>query len=287
MKKFLNSKIMTLALATALVFGMSTTAFASDSDPNMTDYMGQFTTVVNAGDIGSGGYDVELMAGPANSSWIYTGFSTEAAAENVDWSVVDGSIAGVAVDSSMALEVDTNEYVSYAVVHIDSGVTSGSASILATNNANGASVNFTVLVNPSNAQTTPASATFEIYAPGATTPSTTGTTNVNAGDYISNTNFVTVMDGMPAMVAANIIDNYAAPYGYVSKITVNNTPYEPAYPAGWQYRVYRETATAGTYKVVGISAVLGADDIQLQSGDIVQWRAGNYDADLFPETIVR
>ncbi|QIB68996.1 hypothetical protein Ami103574_06510 [Aminipila butyrica] len=281
MKKMLNSKIMAFALSAALVMGMSATAFASDSDPNMTDYTGQLTYVVDAADVTAGGAAVELMAGPANSYWAYTGFSTEAAAAAVEWDVVSGSTAGIDIDSTMALEVDTNEYVSYAYVTIDSNVTSGVASIVATNPANNAFVNFTVLVNPTTLVSAEAEdVNFEVYAPAATTPTASGTIDVAANGYYSNRNFVTALDGTPAMLSNSIIQNYSIQYNAVDSMTLGTNKYgqytvdngDGTYTYyGWQYRVYRGG------NVVGISEVLGADDFALQSGDTVVWKFGSYD----------
>lgn len=287
-KRFFGRKLAAIGLTLSMVFSMGAMAFASDTDPNMTNYATPFTTVVNQADLAGGGADVELMAGPAGTDWKFTGFSTEVAANQVRWSVVDGSTTGVTVTSSMALNVDTNQYVSYAVIHVDANAAPGSASILAKRADNNAFVNFTVLVNPTKPQAEAVPASFQIYGTGASAPLlATGTGSVLAGNYISDRNFVTVADSLLTMLTNKVVANYDFTYGYVRSFTIGETIYTPSYPNGWQYRIYRSTG-GNTYKPVDISSLLGIDDINLQMGDIVQWRMGSYsDTNLFPAEITR
>lgn len=274
MKKFLNSKIMTLVLVVVMVFAMSATAFASDSDPNMTSQDGVFTYVATEGNA----EDFYAMAGPANSYWAFTGFDTQVGADNVTWSVLAGSTSGVSVSSTEAVELEAGKYVSMAVISVDSTAPAGTASVEVKNNATNAKVNYTVVVNPTSAASAATGVNFEIYAPGAQTPTATGVGTVAVSDYYSDRNFPTALDSVASMFSNGVINNYKASYGYVSSITVNGQEYAANYTTneGWQYRVYRNN------QIVSTSEVLGADDFALQSGDKVVWKYGAYNqSDLF------
>lgn len=288
MKKKLFSKIMTFSLSVALVLGMSATAFAANTDPNMTDAAGQFTYVLDEADVVPGGASQDLYAGPADNFWQFTGFSTSAAAINADWTTVDGSTAGIDLNkSSITFEdMGTNEFASVATVDIDGGVTSGVASFKVMNPLSqpvtGAAVNLTVLVNPTSLAADSEDVNFEVYAPSATTPTASGTIDVAANGYYSDINFVTVMDGMPAMLSNSIINNYNISYGSVTSMTLGTNKYDQytvdngdgTYTYyGWQYRVERNN------QILDLSAVVGADNFDLQSDDTVIWKFGAYDDD--------
>lgn len=290
-KRFFGRKLAAIGLTLSMVFSMGAMAFASDTDPNMTNYQTPFTTVVNEADLaasGGQGIDVTLKAGPADSAWAFTGFSTSETAGKVNWSVVGGSDSGVHFISSTVKQIGANQYVSSAKIHVDGNAAFGSASILAKRADNNAFVNFTVLVNPTDLQTEPVPASFEIYGQGASAALlASGSGSVSAGNYISDRNFVTAADSLMTMLTNKVVASYSAPYGFVQSFTIGDKVYAPSYPDGWQYRIYRLTS-GNTYKPVEISSVLGIDDINLQKGDIVQWRMGSYsDTNLFPSEITR
>lgn len=292
-KRFFGRKLAAIGLTLSMVFSMGAMAFASDTDPNMTTYQTPFTTVVNEADLaasGGQGIDVTLQAGPADSAWAFTGFSTAAAAKQVNWSVVSGSTTGVKFKASKANLIGTDQYVSYALIHVDANAAPGAASILAKRADTGAFVNFTVLVNPTKLQTEAVPASFEIYGPNATAtsaPIAFGKGDVWAKNYISDRHFVTVADSLLTMLTNKVVSNYSAPGGFVQSFTIGDKVYAPSYPDGWQYRIYR-LESGNTYKPVEISSVLGIDDINLQKGDIVQWRMGSYsNTNLFPTEITR
>lgn len=274
MKKLLNKRVFAVVMALAMVFAMTCVSFASNTDPNMTSQDGVFTYVATEGTA----EDFMVLAGPSNSSWAFTGFDTQAGAENVTWSVVDGSTSGVSVSYTEALEIEAGKYVSMSIISVDSTAPAGSASIEVKNNATNAKVNYTVVVNPTSTAAAATGVNFEVYAPNAQTPSATGVGDVLAIDYSSDRNFPTAMDSVVRMLSEGVIDNYKASYGYLSAIEINGINYENSFYTneGWQYRVYRNN------QLVPISEVLGADDFGLQSGDKVVWKYGAYDdSDLF------
>lgn len=273
MKKLLNKRVFAVVMALAMVFAMTCVSFASNTDPNMTSQDGVFTYVATEGTA----QDFMALAGPSNSSWAFTGFDTQAGAENVTWSVLDGSVSGVCVSYTEAMELEPGQYVSAAIISVDATAPAGSASIEVKNNETNAKVNYTVVVNPTTAATA-TGVNFEVYAPNAQTPSATGVGDVLAIDYSSDRNFPTAMDSVVRMLSEGVIDNYTIQYGFLSAIEVNGVNYENNFGTneGWQYRVYRNN------QLVPISEVLGADDFGLQSGDKVVWKYGAYDdSDLF------
>lgn len=69
-------KLSALVLALVMVFAMSATAFAADSDPNFTKSVNSaYSTATTAGK------SVTVLVGPADDYYYYTGFSSENAAK--------------------------------------------------------------------------------------------------------------------------------------------------------------------------------------------------------------
>lgn len=289
-KQFIRRKVAAVGLTLSMVFSMGALAFASDTDPNMTNYKTPFTTVVSEDVLaGSGGQgvDVTLQAGPADASWTFTGFNSVTGANQTYWGVVQDSTKGITISMMSPKKAGTGRYASREKVHIPADAAPGSTSILARSVAGGF-VNFTILVNPTDPQPEAVSAFFEIYDKGAeAVPLTSGSASASVDGYASDRNFVTVADSLKAMKTSGLVSDYDADYGFLKSLTVNGSVYKPAYPEGWQYRVYR-LSSGHTYRPVGVSAVVGIDDINLMPGDIVQWRIGSYnDTSLFPEAITR
>lgn len=285
---FISRKIAAVGLTLSMVFSMGALAFASDTDPNMTNYQTPFTTVVTQADLensGGQGVDVTLQAGPADASWTFTGFSTENGAMQTYWGLVKDSTAGIDISLRAPKKVGPGQYVSRQNVHVAADAAYGSASVEAIA-PTGGFVNFTVLVNPTSPQ--PASlASFEIYKDASVLPIASGSGSVAVGNYGSDRNFVTVADSLKTMKTAGLISDYKADFGFLTSLTVKGEVYKPDYPTGWQYRIYRLTS-GKTYRPVGTSAVIGIADINLKPGDIVQWRIGAYnDTNLFPDSITR
>lgn len=284
MRKMIQSKAIAFAMVLALILSMTCVSFAANNDPNMTVYETDYTTIFTEGTGGT----VDLQAGPANSSWAFTGFTNKAGADNVQWSIVDGSIDGVTISAPQAVN-KSGKWITKVTATVSSSAEAGSASIMVVNKATNAYVNFTIVVNPTTLVTTPADASFEVYSAASTISAiSTGNGSVSAASHSSDRNFITVADSMSTMVSSGTVSAYNDSYGYVTSMTVSGTPIEPAYPAGWQYRVYRDTNNDNTYEMVGITQYLGYDDVKLQDGDIVQWKVGNYDdTALFAPTIIR
>lgn len=285
---FISRKIAAVGLTLSMVFSMGALAFASDTDPNMTNYQTPFTTVVTQAQLersGGQGVDVTLQAGPADASWTFTGFSTENGAMQTYWGLVKDSTAGITISKMSPEKIRPYQYASCENVHIAADAAFGSASVEAITPAGGF-VNFTILVTPTNPQPD-SRASFEIYQDASFVPMASGSGAVSAGNYGSDRNFVTVADSLKTMKTAGLISDYKADYGFLTSLTVNGKVYQPDYPAGWKYRIYRLTS-GKTYRPVGTSAVVGIDDINLKPGDIVQWRIGSYnDTHLFPQAITR
>lgn len=288
MKKTMYSKAIVFVMVLAMVLSMTCVSFAANNDPNMTAYNTAYTTTFTQG----AGGTVDLQTGPANSSWAFTGFNNKAGADNVTWSIVSGSITGVTLSTPTAVNLGGGKWVTKATATVSSSAPAGSASIKVVNNnpsANGAYVNFTIVVNPTSPVTTTAGAIFEVYTTASTTSAIiTGSGVVSAGTTNSNKNFITVADSMDPMVLSGAISAYDNSWGYVTSMTVSGTPVAPAYPDGWQYRIYRDENSDGTYEMVGITQYLGYDDVILKNGDIVQWKVGSYDDNtLFAPDITR
>lgn len=285
---FISRKIAAVGLTLSMVFSMGALAFASDTDPNMTNYQTPFTTVVTQADLensGGQGVDVVLQAGPADASWTFTGFNSENGAIQTYWSLVDGSTSGITISMLSPRMIRPYQYVSREKVHIAADAAFGSASVKA-RTAAGGFVNFTILVTPADPQPD-SRASFEIYQDASFVPMASGSGSVSAGNYGSDRNFVTVADSLKTMKTAGLISDYTADYGFLTSLTVNGKVYKPDYPAGWQYRIYR-LISDNTYRPIDISSVVGIDDINLKPGDIVQWRIGSYnDTHLFPQAITR
>lgn len=287
LKKRTRLLTMILTLVMVLSFAFAGGAFAANNYPNLTAFDGEsFVGEADANAINA--QYIDFLAAPADEYWTPYWFEEEADAAALEWDVVDGSISGVTVTEQPPLYVDEDFYYAYAVVTVAPGTDPGSASIVATG-PNDAYVNFTVVVNGPTEDPSgdTAEVDFEVYnAAGVLLSSGDGT--VQGNDFYSGRSFVTALDGVVRMVTEDVIDSYGVLGTWLTGMTINTVPYEPAYPAGWLYRIYREGGTPGQYDLVELSEVLGADDVRLEDGDYIQWRIGEYDDDaLFPPYIIR
>ena len=280
-----------LLMLTVLVSFFGLTASAADNDPNMTAYNGQFTYVVNRGDIPLGGTTLDIYAVPANSSFIATTFATDTAAANVVWTRTDGSTAGITKGAVSASAI-SGGYASCLTVNLAGLMAHGPASFRATNPLTGGYVDITVIVtvaayNDYDGYFTP-DVECLIFDPNDNLYEDTAD-YIYADNHIDGRSYVTVLDGLVEMENLGLVDSFVESYGYVSSITIDGTPYAASGMDGWQYRVYEDDDEDGTYDIVPISEMLGAGDMILSlldlEFDMVQWRYGSfYDSSLFPTT---
>lgn len=279
-------KVLSMLLVIAMVIAMSVNALAVDAG-NLTMFDTDYTYTFSTEELASKAGNVDIMVTLVDDSWMeYTWFSSEDEALDVDWSVKTGStLNGLTITEQDPIAMDENMYLAWATVSVPAGSTSGSASIEAS--YHGQTVNVTVVVNTTlndkvQYDAAPTGVSVKIYDP-ATNEAEPEVFEVNPANFTSNANgnrsFATVMDTMLLAKSSGLVDDYAytdyAGYAVnVKSMAVNGVLYENAYSdegyVGWQYRVYRNNT------LLPISEVLGVDDFQLQSGDVIVWKYGVY-----------
>jgi hypothetical protein len=122
-----SKKLLSMLFAFVMVISLfgGLTAFAADTDPNMTAYNFQYTYVVNRADIPLSGTTINIYAVPANSSWSPTYFDTDTAAEAVTWTRASGSTAGITAGSVSAYEIGDDQYASCLPVNLSGTMAHG------------------------------------------------------------------------------------------------------------------------------------------------------------------
>lgn len=287
-------KILSMLLVIAMVFAMSVNALAVDAG-NLTMFDTDYTYTFSTEELASEAGAVDILVTLVDDSWMeYTWFSSEDEALDVDWSVKAGStLSGLTITEQEPIAMDENMYLAWATVNVPAGSTSGSASIEAS--YHGQTVNVTVVVNTTlndevQYDAAPTDVSVKIYDP-ATNEVASRIFEVNPANFTSAQNdrsFATVMDTMLLAKSSGLVDDYAytdyAGYAVnVTSMTVNGVPCVSGSASGsysgWQYRVYRNNA------LLPISEVLGVDDFQLQSGDVIVWKYGIYGQVSFGNTL--
>lgn len=284
-------KIYSLLLAVVMMMAMAVPAFAANNDPNMTNVESEAVTVLQKS---NSDQTVTLLVAPANSYYQATYFTTQEAADNVQWSVITDKINTVKdVDYSMGVEIDTNQFASMADVTIPGGTEAGSISVMATNPLTGAYYNFTIVIDENIASVANIDASY--YNNNTFIMDKAGMTVKAADVSTANINFPTAFDavyrtwvdglGQYPQISARIMN-----YGYVSSLTfmltATGTPLELAEYTegsnyyGWQYRAYDETGA-----IVPLSKYVGADNIRLFDGYTVMWKFGLMDGVTFPQSV--
>lgn len=156
-------------MAMAMMFAMSSVAFAATSYPNLTSYETDYTYTVTQGEEDY----VVLQVVPATDLYV-AGTFTKAEAEAVTWATVAGSPAGVqvfeidGVQDKGAMEISGDTYSAYATIQIAADAEAGTASILATNPATGATMNFTIVVEPATPAAPVSNIGYEVYTDNTT-----------------------------------------------------------------------------------------------------------------------
>lgn len=271
-------------MAMAMMFAMSSVAFAATSYPNLTSYETDYTYTVTQGEEDY----VLLQVVPATDAYV-AGTFTKAEAEAVTWAPVAGSPAGVqvfeidGVQDKGAMEISGDTYSAYATIQIAADAEAGTASILATNPATGATMNFTIVVEPATPAAPVSNIGYEVYTDNTTLAFKGTLASVAANNHYGNTNFPSVLDVVMPMQTANaskltaydIKENWGS---YVlQSMTINSKVYENYTDEdntyyGWQYRVIRNG------EVLPLSTIVGMDDFALQAGDTVVLKYGVYGA---------
>ncbi len=273
MKNF--KKVLAVLMAVAMLFALSVTAFAATSDPNMTNDWQQWTVHVAPGS------SIDLYACPANVYYSPTGFSAGVTASDVSWTSGNTSIATVGTCTFVTLVDSTSSldglYVSKATISVPANATVGSTSITCTNTTNGASVNFSVLVDSSTTEDVEDISVIIydfLYE--------TSFENV----YHSCQNFTTPLEAMYAVKneANSPIDfTYDSVSEYINMISLDEDEV-PAYYViengqyvsyGWNFRVYRQSGT-DSY-LFADSKTMAVDAFQLQDNDTIVWVFGTFD----------
>lgn len=269
-------------MAMAMMFAMSSVAFAATSYPNLTSYETDYTYTVTQGEEDY----VLLQVVPATDAYV-AGTFTKAEAEAVTWAPVAGSPAGVqvfeidGVQDKGAMEISGDTYSAYATIQIAADAEAGTASILATNPATGATMNFTIVVEPATPAAPVSNIGYEVYTDNTTLAFKGTLASVAANNHYGNTNFPSVLDVVMPMQTANaskltaydIKENWGS---YVlQSMTINSKVYENYTDEdntyyGWQYRVIRNG------EVLPLSTIVGMDDFALQAGDTVVLKYGVY-----------
>ncbi len=272
-------------MAMAMMFAMSSVAFAATTDPNLTSYDTDYTYTVTQGqeDI------IELKVVPATAGYAGSTFDNVAELQPtadkegiVQWAPVAGSPAGVDV-AEYGGEKDGDTVYAYAYVYVSSDAEAGTTSIEAKNTVTGATMNFTIVVEPATPAAPVSNIGYEVYTDNTTLAFKGTLASVAANNHYGNTNFPSVLDVVMPMQTANASKltayNIANTWNsYVlQSMTINSKVYEN-YTAedgnyyGWQYRVIRNG------EVLSLSAIVGMDDFALQAGDTVVLKYGVYGA---------
>lgn len=293
-------KLLSMLLVFAMVLAMSINALAADVG-NLTMFDTDYTYTFSTEELASEAGAVDILVTLVDDSWMeYTWFSSEAEAADVDWSVKAGStLSGLTITEQEPIAMDENMYLAWATVNVPAGSTSGSASIEAS--YHGQTVNVTVVVNTTvdgdvQYDAAPTGVGVKVYDP-ATNTAASGVFEVDPANFTSAQNgarsFATVMDTMLLAKSSGLVEDYVytdyAGYAVnVTTMTVKGVVYnnksvevsEGVYEyLGWQYRVYRNNT------LLPISEVLGVDDFQLQSGDVIVWKYGVYGQVSFGNTL--
>ena len=268
-----TSKILGLLLLVLMisVFTMPMAVFAADSDANMTALnYNDYNVIRGTNALSASSSTEELEAGPANSSYVFTGYdSANSAVNDVTWSIVDGSTCDVSITGAQgtAVQVSPGVYAAQITVTVAQNSPAGCASIQATRD-NGQLVNFTIIVNQTdtNNEIDPEDPVEDVgvyiddlYYYGTAPDSSP-----------SNRSFSTPMD---VMNTQNDVDITVMGGNYITSMTYDGTTKTAAGYEGWNCRVYRYDGLSN-YNMVANSAVISTDSFMLQDGDIILWLYG-------------
>ncbi len=283
MRKF--KSLFAVIMAMAMMFAMSSVALAATTDPNLTSYKTDYTYTVTQGqeDI------IELKVVPATADYAGSTFDNVAELQPtadkegiVQWAPVAGSPAGVDV-AEYGGDKNGDTVYAYAYVYVSSDAEAGTASIEAKNTVTGATMNFTIVVEPATPAAPVSNIGYEVYTDNTTLAFKGTLASVAANNHYGNTNFPSVLDVVMPMQTANaskltaynIKENWGS---YVlQSMTINSKVYGNYTDGsgnyyGWQYRVIRNG------EVLSLSAIVGMDDFALQAGDTVVLKYGVYGA---------
>lgn len=285
----------TLAATTLLGTALPTMADTTTSYPNITacpnpletGSTATFTHVFNNSEEGYFEFDVWGAA----ADWTSVGYMSATEAEDVSWTVLDGSVSGVSVYGE-AMKANKNDATWYSagVVMVEQDAEPGLA-VVEAKNSQGGYTDFTVIVNSGDDIESVTGIHNVFYdASGSTEKKIADATcaSVSGNGFYGNSNYPTPLDCFTALMQTenSKIDMYSASqssYGSytLDYVTIDGTKYISYMDWGqpsWQYRVYDATGAMKDF-----SEIVGMDDLNLESGDTVLWKYGTYGI-TFPNT---
>lgn len=285
-------KVLTLVLAMVMVLSMSLTSLAATSDkavmskPDGTGYL--WNKSVNPG--GS----AEFYVGPANSSYLFTGFDTASEAQSkVTWTLSYGcdKVASKTIGSEL---IGTTGYASKCTINISANAEPGVVLVTATRNDVSTSLesntcSFYIVVEDTSKSISAANVYVEMYDlysyayAAAGGPMTVSAANTNSsslfyGDSSAAQYYATPAETLDNMLADGMIESVSASYGYVEAVSMYDEDgnssgllyggmSEAGY-YGWWYGVIRDN----TY--VSDTINISASVFDLEDGDTVLWVYG-------------
>ena len=289
----MNQKIKVLGLASAIMMSIGSLSFAVENDlsaedatffsnyPNLTSYNTEYTFIY---DKDSGDKSQILKVQAASPNWSPKLFDTITQANSISWNKIVGTSNAVTSVNKVNVTPDDIEgsggFSAKANTTIDTSAEAGVTIVEATNGTYGGYMDFTVVINPIDAQTQSGinvraydktSGSFEFLA--------SGTNTVNSTTVSSNINYASAMDALGVIgtdISAPI--SYGTPY--LTSVTINDIPYIAQGSSGWMYAVYNVDGTLSS-----ISNKVGAETFNVSEGQTVVWAYVNgYDAG-FPNTL--
>lgn len=278
----------TILVAVMVVLTFHVPVSAATSDPYLiTANDTPYTQIVDRGS------STILCVSPSADYMVQSGFDTEEDAENVNWSLVEGSTRGISLSEPFADEMENGKYVSCVEVMVSNNATPGCASIMASTGEY-SYVNMTVIVNKENL--TGFLTNYRIYTDGnmEQAPVKSGTyLYVSPNIFDGNTQYANVADLTKKLENQQIVSetyisadsSYTLNSYYLSSMTIDGVKYESRSDEnynyyGWQYRVYDANGN-----IIPLSEYVGIDDFELTVGQTVVWIYGAYGSVTFANTL--
>lgn len=286
--------------ATTLIASMSMTAWAGVEEvatstlPNLTGINSDTLVIgdaVNYTETAIKGTDGNLYfaVSGADANWA-PAYMSQSEAEDVVWSLADGSISSGVSVTYEAIEVAEGEWVSMCEVTVGASTPAGLVVPKASNTQNGYAT-FNILVNESGVPTPAINVQHRFYDASGTTEAylDSATQTVVGNEYYGNSNYPSALDSPVALYfAGKVVQSYRIDSNYgtytLKDLKINNAEYNTNdndwTAPGWQYRVYDSTGS-----IKSLSADSGADNFSLSDGDIVVWKYCTYYGTSFTDSV--
>lgn len=272
-------RLFAAALAATTLLGTALPTMADTtgtSCPNFTAYSNYSEAVT------IGAHETFSFAvGGADDTYM-PAYMDEAEAKSVDWELLDGNVAGVSVVSIDTYEIDeTNGWMSMITVDV-AATTPGLAVVEAKTDT--AYMDFSISVNaPSSSVVSVNNVKNYFYKGDGTKAGEYTCETVQSNDYYGESNYASALDALQRTksYSGGIVSQLSISGTYVMGIGFNGEAVISASGnSGWQYRVYGADG-----KINKLSEKVSADAISLKDGDVVVWKYGTYNADLFNDTL--